>query len=644
MTITKKIIWLLIAMFLCNAIIAQQDVKLPGVVVELNSAFNTGKVIYLSNAEIKAAGAAPQLSDAQGEFTLIFADKPIGNVAKIYASKNGYEVVNHEVIKEAAVMGRNSPLKVVMCKADFLYENQIAYYNIGKEAALKSFDERMTILKKEGKEKDQLIAKMEKEFNQKITSVNLANNLLLNELQQTQEKARALADNFLTVNLDDESEEYKEAFCRFLDGDIDGAQQILAQINLAQRLETNTKEKKKEIAIISQAQKSVFKRDKQIIQDIANCIFKAQLHQIKFEYDEAADMYELALKYDSDNPFIQYEYALILIKQNKFNKAHPLLSKASQKYRVFAKIIPQVNLPKLAMTLNNLAIIHQRKNELDSAKNNFEEALAIRRCLVQVNKKRYEPELSETLNNLGMVNYSKEQYDTALVLLEECLVIRRELAVLNPNTYKHTVASTLGNILTVSISKFNLTQDENLAIRIDTTFAVAIKIYKGLPKNKSHLYKYKLASLLSNYGGFQIYQSESKKAVITLTKSLEIFDTLAKANPFVYEPESAGALINLGNAYTSLCDCGKAEQSLLKAVSILERYLNLNPTIHEISLANAYINLSNLYCNPYCTIDKNLSKEFAQKSLDIYKKYWDELPHAKNWGTFAKERLKKLGD
>lgn len=643
MTITKKIIWLLIAMFLCNAIIAQQDVKLPGVVVELNSAFNTGKVIYLSNAEIKAAGAAPQLSDAQGEFTLIFADKPIGNVAKIYASKNGYEVVNHEVLKEAAVMGRNNPLKVVMCKADFLYENQIAYYNIGKEADLKTFDERMTILKKEGKEKDQLIAKMEKEFNQKITSVNQANDILQSELQQKRGNAIALADKFLYVNLDDESEEYQEAFCRFLDGDIDGAQQIYEQINIAERLEINTQENEKDGQIVEEKLENISKREKQIKQDIANCIFKAQLHQIKFEYDKAAEMYELALKYDSDNPFIQYEYALILIKQNKFNKAHPLLSKASQKYRLLSKANPQYNLPKLAMTLNNLGNIQFFHNKIDSAKNNFEEALVIRRDLVQHNKERYEPELAETLNNLGMVYYSKVQNDTALVLLEECLAIRRKLAALNPITYNHALASTLGNIAIALLSKSKIAQDKGLGGKIDSTFTEAIDTFRSLSKSKSQVYQTKLASLLNNYGGFQIYHEEFEKAVNTLTESVEILDTLAKTNPLVYEPKSAEILINLGIVFIDLHRCSEAEKSLLKAVSILEKYLALNPTIHEIPLANAYINLSILYYNHHCPIDKSLSKEFAQKALDIYRKYWDELPHAKNWGTMAEERLEKLG-
>jgi len=606
MTITKNKIDLLIAIFLCNTAIAQQDVKLPGVVVELNSGFYTGEKVYLSNAEIKALGAAPQLSDAQGEFTLIFADKPIGNVARIYASKNGYEVFNQEVLKEAAIMGRNTPLSVIMCKAGALYENQLTYYNIGKEDALKTLYKRISILKKEGKEKDQLIAKMEKEFDQKNISDNQAYDLLLSELQQTQENARALADKFLTVNLDDQTEEYREAFCKFLDGDIDGAQQIYDRINLAERLEENTQEKEKEIALIGQAQKSVHKRDKQIRQDIANCIFKAQLHQIKFE-----EMYELALKYDSGNPFFQYEYALILIKQNKLNEAHPLLSKASQKYRLLSKINPKFNLPKLAMTLNNL-------------------------------EKRYEPELAETLNNLGMVYYSKKEYDTALLFLEECLTIRRELAALNPNAYNHALASTLGNIAIALLSKFNLTQDKDLRVKIDSTFTEAIDTLRSLSKSKSKVYQSKLASLLNNYGGFQIYQHEFQKAANTLTESVEILNALAKENPFVYEPESAGILINLGIVYTGLQKCSEAENSLLKAVSILERYLILNPTVHEIPLADAYINLSNLYYNPHCTINKNLSEDFAKKALDIYKKYREQLPHAKQWGAFAEERLNKL--
>src|SRR4051812_37178802 len=93
---------------------AQQDIQLPGVVVEQNSKIKTGAVIYLQGASINAPQSTPQVSDANGKFTLIFGDMPAGNVARVNAVKDGYEVVNYKLIQASAITGRKSPLEIVM--------------------------------------------------------------------------------------------------------------------------------------------------------------------------------------------------------------------------------------------------------------------------------------------------------------------------------------------------------------------------------------------------------------------------------------------------------------------------------------------------------------------------------------------------
>ncbi len=55
----NKVHILLCALLWGLSLSAQQDIKLPGVVVEQNSQYRTGKVVYLPNAEVKSAGAAP---------------------------------------------------------------------------------------------------------------------------------------------------------------------------------------------------------------------------------------------------------------------------------------------------------------------------------------------------------------------------------------------------------------------------------------------------------------------------------------------------------------------------------------------------------------------------------------------------------
>ena len=229
------LISLFFALFV-QVLCAQQDINLPGVVVEQNSKYRTGSTIYLPNAEIKSAGTAPQRSDVNGKFTLVFADRPGGDVARIFAAKSGYDVVNEEEMKQAAVIGRIRPLQIVMCVAGQLYENQIAYYNIAKDASIATYQRKTAILQKEGKEKERLIAELRVQFNQDIKTKEEAMALLDKQRQTAEQQAKEMADKWVTVNLDDESPAYMRAFAAFEARNIEMAKAILDSVDLEKRL------------------------------------------------------------------------------------------------------------------------------------------------------------------------------------------------------------------------------------------------------------------------------------------------------------------------------------------------------------------------------------------------------------------------
>ena len=280
-------------------------------------------------------------------------------MARVFVSKKDYELVNDEEMKKAAVMGRNSPLKVVMCKEGQLYENQVAYYKIARDAALDSYKKRVAILQKEGKEKELLLAKMQIEFNQQITSTEQANELLHNKLQKIEEEAKALADKFITVNLDDQTESYQRAFQAFMDKDIDQALMILDSVNLAERLKINTEEKDKDEAIIAEKQESVAQKEKQIQQDINQCVFKAELHILKYEFKKAEYLFELALKYDVTNEKLIFQFAYFLQKQNNFDKAIQRYEEALEIYRALSEKNPDAYNFPVCGTLINMGLLYE---------------------------------------------------------------------------------------------------------------------------------------------------------------------------------------------------------------------------------------------------------------------------------------------
>jgi hypothetical protein len=93
--------------FAClNGLSAQQDLRLSGVVVLQNSGYRTGKVSYVSGAFVRAPLSTPTTSDRDGKFSLMFSDKPAGDVVNVSVRKMGLEVVNWKMLPLLGVCRR----------------------------------------------------------------------------------------------------------------------------------------------------------------------------------------------------------------------------------------------------------------------------------------------------------------------------------------------------------------------------------------------------------------------------------------------------------------------------------------------------------------------------------------------------------
>lgn len=389
----KKAILLLPLFLYLHTLQAQQDIPLPGLVVEQNSQYRTGKVKYLSNAEIKSAGATPQRSDDKGQFTLVFADRPGGDVARIFAAKSGYEVVNEEEMKQASVIGRLKPLKIVMCEQGKLYDNQIAYYNIARDASLDAYKRKVAALQQDGKEQQRLIAELRVQFNQDIKTKDEAIALLDKQRQNTEKQAKELADKFVTENLDDQSPAYQRAFAAFEAKNIELAKAILDSVDLEKRLALNSSAKAKEQALVDTLQKNIAKRAEEIRKDVNMCLFKARLHKLDYEWAFAERYYDLAIAYDSSNYEVVFEVAHYMQSQNQFAKARTYYEKAlALTSRPFEK----------STILNNLGVLLSDNNEMGGAKKAYEEALQIYRKLAEKNPQVYNLDAAMTDINIGL--------------------------------------------------------------------------------------------------------------------------------------------------------------------------------------------------------------------------------------------------
>ncbi|MGB2923862.1 MAG: tetratricopeptide repeat protein, partial [Limnothrix sp.] len=107
---------------------------------------------------------------------------------------------------------------------------------------------------------------------------------------------------------------------------------------------------------------------------------------------------------------------------------------------------PQSYLPCVAMSLNNLAVLHQELKKYKVALGEYEEALEKYRQLAASNPQSYLPGMAITLNNLANLHSDRRKYKVALGEYEEALEIYQKLAATNPQSYLPYVSSTAINL------------------------------------------------------------------------------------------------------------------------------------------------------------------------------------------------------
>ena len=598
-----------------SVLFAQQDVSLPGVVVEQNSKFNTGKVRYLSGTEIKASGNST-LSDSQGKFELGFTDTQVGNVVWIHAAKHDYELVNDEELKKSAVTGRTSPLKVVMCSQGQLYENQVAYYRIARDAKLEAYRKQMAVLKKEGKESKALIARLRSDFNTDIKDANAAKALLESQLVDEQKQAQELADKFVIVNLDDQSATYQRAFRAFLAQDIELAIRVMDSVDLAQRLARNEALINKISGIMDTlgVQKDTALR--QIGMDVRQAVFSARLHETQYRFRETDSLYAMAMKYDRLDLDIAFEYARFLQKQNLFSKAKALYSDLESKCREQVAANRSEYSADLATALNNLGNLLSHLDERGLARHRFEESLEIRRKLAEKNPSADLPALAKTLNNLGALLQVNNEMQLAQIHYKRAVEIQKKLSDENPNVYLPELAATMHNlgILFKDINEMGLALEYSKEV---------LKIRRKLARENPEVYLSQLATTLNSHGNLLHKLKEVAPAKVYLEEAVQIYIKLAAKNPEAYLPFVAMSTLNLGNLHNTKHEMVLARSRYEDALGIYRKLAVGNPVVYSRYIAGTQNNLGALLLDLH---DFAAARSCFEEALDLYRKCASQTP------------------
>ncbi len=564
---------------------AQQDVKLAGVVVEQNSKLKSGQVVYVQGASVKAVQATPQMSDAKGRFTLVFADMPPGNVAHIDVGRDGYEVVNSKVLQAAAITGRNAPLEIVMCKSGLLYDNQVLYYNIATDATRQLYEKKLKILEQGGKNKDALIAQLQKEMNRVITSKEEAVRSLKEQNQFQLTQSLALANKFVTINLDDESETYQRAFKAFESKDVEKATLLIDSVNLESRLHTNVEELRKEEASGNYSPQNIGKRKLQIKQDISQCMFKARLHILKYDYNTARQTYLLAIQYDSSNTENLLEVGSFFLNQNESGLAKKYFDQLLSFSRTdYAKAIAYAD---IGNSYKNLGAYEE-------AEKYYPLAIKILSQLYAAYPAENRLILTDVLNRLGSLYYEWEFYSTANRYLDEADDIYTKsydsLSNSNiPDAENLMWFDILYNKCSIDYAKANYYGAERLL-----NFQ-AIPVLEKVNKKNPLLYADRLGRALYKQGLCNFYLKDYEAAGSLLREGIGKIRELAERRPDQYSGDLAEMLTGLGNLCYRLKNYSSAEEFYFESIKVNRPLPDKNSSDQDLSCFTATMSgLANL--------------------------------------------------
>ncbi len=337
-------------------------------------------------------------------------------------------------------------------------------------------------------------------------------------------------------------------------------------------------------------------------------------------FNEADRLYSKSLEI-IENYETTFNYAFFLAE-------HQRIREAKETYKKCLKYTN--NKIQKSIILNNIGILYQDNKEFEKALQSYQEALEIRRELAKINPEIYLFDVGVTLNNLGALQRENKNFVNAKKLLQEALEIRNKLAEINPRIHLSTVGQTLNNL-------GRLLSDINELEEAQKSYQEALEIYQNLASLNPTKYLHEISTIFDNMGNLQMSKEEFIDASRSYLNALKIREKLAKRNPEAYLPKVVITLFNLAELQKNQSEFELAESTYIKAYEIRRKLANKSSRKDDIDLANTCLKISLFYQR--FLIKKEKSIKFALKALEIYSKYWINIPHAKEFGKIAKDIL-----
>ncbi len=312
------------------------------------------------------------------------------------------------------------------------------------------------------------------------------------------------------------------------------------------------------------------------------------------------------------------DYMSFLLESNQHHLAGTLFDEAILIYRNLAADKTEISEFKLAVALNNLAVLHSDTQRFDLAEEEYTEALEIRRRMAERNPDAYEGDVADTLNNLANLHSNTQRFDLAEEECVEALEIRRRMAERNPEAYENDVANTLYNLanLHLNTQRFDLAEEE---------YTEALEIRRRLAERDPDAFESVVAMTLNNLANLHMKTQRFNLVEEELSEVLKIYCRLSERNLEAYEGDVAEALNILACVHANTQRLDLAEEEFSEVLRIYRRLAERNPSAYENDVADTLNILAFVHAD---THRFDLAEGECSEALRIYRRLAERNPSA----------------
>ncbi|MGI5506366.1 tetratricopeptide repeat protein [Lentzea sp. CA-135723] len=240
--------------------------------------------------------------------------------------------------------------------------------------------------------------------------------------------------------------------------------------------------------------------------------------------------------------------------------------------------------PDLAQSLHDLAVNLWALGWYREALAAAEEAVGIRRQLVEAEPDRYRPDLAQSLNGLGRSLEKLGRHREALAAAEEAVGIWRQLVEAEPDRYRPDLAQSLHR-LGRSLMELGRHREGMGATE------EAVGIWRQLVEAEPDRYRPDLALSLNNLGSSLWELGWHREGMGAAEEAVGIWRQLVEAEPDRYRPDLALSLNNLGSSLWELGWHREGMGAAEEAVGIWRQLVEAEPDRYRPDLALSLHNL-----------------------------------------------------